>query len=60
MLPFIVRERIMTEETILERIETKSLKCFGYVLRMGVKSWPQFLWKLDGRRNEVDKKTTCK
>ncbi|KAJ4426331.1 hypothetical protein ANN_27145 [Periplaneta americana] len=42
------------EETVLNRIENKSLKRFGHLMRMGEDRWPKqiYQWKPPGRRGK--------
>ncbi|KAJ4435246.1 hypothetical protein ANN_23824 [Periplaneta americana] len=42
-----IRHRMDAEETVLKRIENKSLKWFGHLMRMGEDRWPKqiYQWK---------------
>ncbi|KAJ4444491.1 hypothetical protein ANN_06283 [Periplaneta americana] len=55
-----IRHRMDAEETVLNRIENKSLKWFGHLMRMGEDRWPKqiYQWKPPGRRRKGRLKRT--
>ncbi|KAJ4444571.1 hypothetical protein ANN_06366 [Periplaneta americana] len=55
-----IRHRMDAEETVLNRIENKSLKWFDHVMRMGEDRWPKqiYQWKPPRRRGRGRPKKT--
>jgi hypothetical protein len=53
-----IRTRMNAEESIMDRIKNKGLKCFGHVLRMEEERWPSnfISGSHQGKRNEEDQK----
>ena len=48
---------MQAEQSILNRIQRRQLKWYGYVLRMNDSRWPKkiYKWKPPGRRKEEDR-----
>ncbi|XP_044757686.1 uncharacterized protein LOC123315839 [Coccinella septempunctata] len=45
-----IRDRLQAKETVMDRIEIRSLRWFGHLKRMPEYRWPRRLWVPPGRR----------
>lgn len=47
----VIREKMGVTQTVLERMENNALKCYGHVVCMEDKRWPQQIMTFFAKRN---------